>query len=89
MAIKTKMDAMFAVNVTSQSVHEFQRIAHGIKEAIAGGVAKMNVLAANPQNNFASVDSEITTEGAALLTLFAGFETQLAAHAEFLDWVEP
>lgn len=88
MSVKTAMDATFAVNVTTQSVHEFWRTCRDIKATLDEGLAKLNAIASDPKNNFNTVDVEIVTDGSAILAILLEMQTQLNAHNEFLQWVE-
>lgn len=89
MAVKAKLDAVFATNVTVNLVHEFWRVSHEFKQQLDSTLIKMNGIAADPRAQFNTIDPEIVAEGGAVINALTACQTALNAHLEFLNWVEP
>jgi hypothetical protein len=89
MSVTSAMDAIFAKNVQTTTAREFVRKAQDLSSQVNKTVSDMSAIAAEPKAAFGSLDGEFVSEAIAVQDVLTSFQTELAKHSEFLNWVEP
>lgn len=87
MAITDKLNTSWATNETMDAVFEVRAAAQNVYNVLSEQIARINAITADA--TFASVDAEIKTEGAAVITILESAKTALDGHTDFLNWSQP
>lgn len=87
MAIEQKLNAAWNTNEAMDAVFEVRAQIENVYNVLAESIARINEIVAG--SSFASVDAEIKTEGAAIISILNQSKTALDGHDDFILWRKP
>lgn len=84
MAVKTKLNSAWSANEAMDAVFEVRAAAENFYVVLQEIIAKINETTSGA--NFGSVDVEIKSEGAEIISILNQAKQALDAHKDFLQW---
>ncbi len=87
MAVTAKLNTAWSTKDTADAVFSVRAHAQNVYSVLGEEITRISAITADAK--FASVDAEIKTEGAAVITILETAKTALDGHADFLNWTQP
>jgi len=87
MAINDKLDTAWTTNTSMNDVFAVRAALQNLANVAQETKATVDSITAGA--SFATVDSEIKAEGAALIVIVNSLNSALADHSDFLNWQQP